>query len=176
MPTEKKAKIIDELEKVFSRSTVGILTDYKGLKTAAIMELRRKFRESKIEIRVIKNTLARIAAEKAGKGAIGSLLKGQTAAVIGYGDDVAQPPKVLLEYIRATKLALPIKGGFLGSQALSAKDVETLAGLPSREVLISRVMGGMKTPIVTLVICLSAPLSGLARVLQARAQQLESAK
>jgi large subunit ribosomal protein L10 len=92
----------------------------------------------------------------------------------GYGD-ATQAVKALSDYIRATKSILSIKGGFLADRVLSAKDLEILARLPSREVLISRVIGGMQSPIYGLVNVLAGPIRGIMGVLQARIKQLEGA-
>ncbi len=173
MSKEKKAKVIDELEETFTKSKIGILTDFRGIKSGEINDLRRKLRAAGVEYRVVKNTLARIAAEKAGKKDLADLFKGQVAIATGYGD-VAQPAKVLADYIRSTKSALTIKGGFLETKTLDAGSIKTLATLPPREVLIGRVLGGMQGPIVRLVYTLSAPLAGLMGVLQARMKQMEA--
>lgn len=172
MAREKKAQIIDELQDRFSRSSIVILTDHRGLSTAEINALRRKLREARIEYRVVKNTLARFAVERTGRADLGGLFKGQVAVVLGYGN-VVEPAKILTDYIRTSKSALAIKAGFLGTRGLTAKDVQTLATLPPREVLIARVLGGMQSPIANIIGVLAAPLRGFAGILQARIKQLE---
>jgi len=77
------------------------------------------------------------------------------------------------DYIRDSKSSLAIKGGFLSSQLLTAEEVNTLATLPSREVLVAKVLGAMQSPISTLITYLAAPVQGFMGVLQARIQQLE---
>ncbi|MBI4296311.1 MAG: 50S ribosomal protein L10 [Chloroflexi bacterium] len=172
MAKEEKAQIINELENLFSRGKIAILTDYRGVNGPEMLDLHRKFREQGIEYRVVKNTLARIAAEKAGKGDLAILLKGQTAMVIGY-DDITAPVKTLTEYIRASKTVLTIKGGILENRLLTVQDVNTLATLPPKEVLLTRVLGGMQLPMYALHSHLSGLLAGFARALQARVKQLE---
>ena len=172
MSKEKKAQIIDGLQEFFSECSTGVLTDYRGLSTAEITDLRRTLKKSAVEYRVVKNTLARFAAERAGKGELAALFEGPVAIAFGYGD-VTEPAKVLADYIRASKASLSIKGGFLGDRVLTSGDVETLATLPSREILIARVLAGMQSPIVTLISCLAAPMRGVIGVLQARIKQLE---
>jgi large subunit ribosomal protein L10 len=164
MSKEKKAKIIDSLEETLSRCSIGILTDYRGLTAHEITSLRRKLGESGIEYRVVKNTLARFAAERLGQGPV--------ALALGYGE-IVEPAKVLTGYIDTTKSILSIKGGFLGDSLLSSEEVLTLAKLPSREVLLAKVFGAMRSPIAALVNCLNAPIADLARVLQARITKLE---
>ncbi len=172
MSREKKAEIIDGLQEVFSGCSIGILTDYRGLSTAEITDLRRTLKKSDIEYRVVKNTLARFAAERAGKNELVTLFEGPVAIAFGYGGEV-KPAKVLADYIKASKASLSIKGGFLADRMLTSGDVETLATLPSREILLARVLAGMQSPIVALIGSLAAPMRGVIGVLQARIKQLE---
>jgi large subunit ribosomal protein L10 len=172
MPTEKKAKVIDNLEQLFSRCTVGILTDYRGLSAFEMTELRRRLREAGVEYRVVKNTLARLAARKVGREELASLFDGPVAIAFGYGD-VVEPARVLAEYIQATKSAMSMRGGFLPERLLTLDEVTTLSALPSREALIARVLAEVQRPLVALVGYLSAPMQGMVGVLQARIQQLE---
>jgi len=172
MSREAKAKIIDRLQQDFSRCSVGILTDYRGISTPEIVILRRRLRESGTEYRVVKNTLARLAAERAGKDNLASSFDGPVAIAFGYGD-ITEPARVLTDYIRASSVSLDIKGGFLGDRVLTAEDVTTLSTLPSREVLLARVMGGMQSPVLALVNCLATPIRGITGLLQARIKQLE---
>ncbi len=171
MSREKKAQIIDRLQDTFSKCSIGILTDYRGLSTPEITVLRRKLMESSIEYKVVKNTLARFAGERAGKSDLASLFEGPIAIAFGYGD-VTEPAKILSDYIR-TSQAMSIKGGFLGDKLLTSEDVVTLPTLPSREILLAKVLGSMQGPITTLVGCLTTPIRGIIGVLQARIQQLE---
>ena len=172
MSREKKAQIIDRLQEVFSKCSVGILTDYRGLSTPEITILRRKLSESGVEYKVVKNTLARFAAERAGKEELISLFEGPIAIAFGYGD-ITQPAKALADYIYTSKASLSIKGGFLSDRLLTAEDVKTLSTLPSREILVGKVLGGMQIPIVALVSYLTTPIRGIIGVLQARIQQME---
>ena len=172
MSKEKKTQIIDGLQEFFSECSIGVLTDYRGLSTAEITDLRRALKKSAVEYKVVKNTLARFAAERAGKDELATLFEGPVAIAFGYGD-VTEPAKVLADYIRVSKASLSIKGGFLSDRVLTSGDVETLATLPSREILIARVLAGMQSPIVALISCLAAPMRGVIGVLQARIKQLE---
>ncbi len=171
MSREEKARIIDRLQDTFSKCSIGILTDYRGLTTPEITVLRRKLMESSIEYKVVKNTLAKFAGERAGKSDLASLFEGPIAIAFGYGD-ITEPAKILSDYIR-TSQAISIKGGFLGDKLLTPEDVATLSILPSREILLAKVLGSMQSPITTLVSCLATPIRGIIGVLQARIQQLE---
>jgi len=172
MPRQKKAQTIDRLQEAFSKCSVGILTNYRGLSTPEITILRRRLRESGIEYKVVKNTLARFAAERAGKDDLVSSFDGPIAVAFGYGD-ITEPARVLADYIRTSKASLSIKGGFLGDKLLTGEEVETLSALPSREVLLAKILGGMQSPISALLGCLTTPIRGIMGVLQARIQQLE---
>jgi len=172
MPTEKKAKVIDNLEQLFSRCSIGILTDYRGLSAFEMTELRRRLRGAGIDYKVVKNTLARIAAQRAGREELASLFDGPVAIVFGYGD-MTEPARVLADYIQATKSAMSIKGGFLPEKLLTLDEVTTLSTLPSREALIAMVLAEVQKPMVALVAYLGAPMQGVIGALQARIQQLE---
>jgi large subunit ribosomal protein L10 len=172
MPTEKKVQILENLQDMFSKCNIGILTDYRGLSTAEMNDLRRKLREDGIEFRVVKNSLAQFAVKRAGKEELAGSFEGPVAIAISYGE-ITGVARVLDDYIRTTKSILSIKGGFLGDRLLNPGDVETLARLPAREVLISQVIAGMQSPLVGLVSVLAGPIRGIMGVLQARIQQLE---
>jgi large subunit ribosomal protein L10 len=174
MATDKKVKIVASLQETFSRSRVGVFTDYRGLTTTELNELRGKLRESGIEYKVVKNSLAQLAVKNAGMGDLAGAFTGPLAVAFDFSDSPIVA-KVLAEYIRATKLVLGIKGGFLGERALTPPEVETLARLPSKPVLISQVMAGMQSPIYGLVNVLAGPIRGIMGVLQARIKQLEGA-
>ncbi len=172
MKKEGKAVIIDELEESFKKANGGILTNYKGLKTVDLLELRKRMRAAGGKFEVVKNTLAKFAADKAGYNQIGGLLNDTTAIAFGFKDtrDVAV---ALADYIRTSKTTLSIKGGFLGSKLLTPQDVQTITTLPTREVLLAMLMGQLQSPIVMLMGQLNAPVSGLVNVLNGRKKQLE---
>ena len=172
MSRQKKAQIIDRLQEAFSKCSVGILTNYRGLSTPEVTILRRKLMESGAEYKVVKNTLARFAAQRAGREDLVSSFEGPVAIAFGYGD-ITEPAKILADYIRTSKASLSIEGGFLGDRLLTEEDVMTLSALPSRELLIARVVGRMQSPISALAGCLVTPVRRIMGVLQARIQQLE---
>lgn len=175
MSREQKAQLIDSLEEEFSNCSIGILTDYRGLSMAEITALRRKLQGSNCAYRVVKNTLARFAAERIGRPELARAFRGPVAVATGQGD-VTAVARALAEFIRTSGSELSITAGFMGERVLTAGEVSNIAALPSREVLLSRVVGGMQAPIYGLVSVLAAPLRGLAGVLQARIDQLEGAE
>ena len=171
MQRMEKEQIVEELARNLSECSIVIATDYRGLSAKDMVDLRKKLREQGIEYKVAKNTLTRFAAEKADKEQFKTLLEGPLAMAFGYDDDVTKSAKVINDFVKATGSVMKIKGGMLGSSFLSASDVVSLASIPSREVLIARVVGQMAAPIQALHNVLSSPLRGLAYVLQARVQQ-----
>jgi len=172
MPRKKKTQTIDKLQEGFSKCSIGILTDYRGLSTSEMTVLRSKLRELAVEYKVVKNTLARFAAERAGRNDLVSSFEGPVAIAFGYGD-ITEPARVLADYISTSKASLSIKGGFLSDRLLTLEEVTTLSILPPKEILLAKLLGGMQSPITTLVSCLATPVRGVIGVLQARIQQLE---
>jgi len=166
-----KEEVISQLEERLSKCTIAIVTSYQGLSVAEMNQLRRKLRESTVEYRVVRNTLARFAAERAGKKDLQELLQGSSAIAFGYGE-VTEVAKVLADYMQSSRTPLAIKGGMMSTRFLTPEEVKLLSSLPSREVLISRVMQGMQRPLLSF---LSVPMSimrNLVGTLEARRQQL----
>jgi len=172
MRKEEKKEAVRELAQKLSGCDVAITTDYRGLSVAEMTELRRRLRQGGIEYRVIKNTLARFAAEQAGKEGLTSIIEGPTAIAFGHGD-VAAPAKALVDYIRSSRSELKIRGGLLDRRVLSAAEVTTLAALPPKEELIAKLLAGMQGTILALVNVLNANITGLLGLLIARSKQLE---
>lgn len=170
MPTPKKVQEIAELTELLRESQLSILTDYRGLKVADLQALRAQLRPHQAGIRVVKNTLAAIAADSVGLGEIRPTLVGPTALVTALGDPVA-PSKVISDYAKSSRI-LQIKLGVLEGQVIAASEIESLASLPPREILLARVVGGVQAPLAGLVGVLSGTIRSLAYILQARSQQL----
>ncbi len=171
MPTERKREIIHELTEILERCAIAIATDYRGLSVTQMTELRSSLRQLGVEYRVVKNSLARFAAEHTGKDGLMGIVEGPTAIAFGY-DDVIQPAKALSDYVRTSRTPLTIRGALLDRRVLSAAEVQALSTLPSREVLASNLLSAMQGPIFALARVLNANLQGLAVLLQARMKQL----
>lgn len=174
MIKEKKEEIINELAGNLTKCAVAITTDYRGMTAKEMVQLRRLLHQQGVEYKVIKNTLARFAAEKAGVKDLNQFFSGPMAIAISL-DDPVKPAKILNDHIKATNSVLKIKGGVLGSRVLSAADIISLASIPSREVLLSQLLSSMKSPIQSFHFVLSAPMRGLVTALKARVKQLEAA-
>lgn len=171
MPTTDKARQVEELAERFSRSTIVITTDYTGLGVDQMTELRRALRERDVEFRVIKNSLALLAADAAGKPEVKEVIEGPTGIAFGYGD-ASVPAKALADFIRTTKSALTIRGAELDGRVLDTEQVQQLARLPGRDELVAQLLSLMQSPITGLVYVLNGPISGLARVLRQHADNL----
>ncbi|MFC1944324.1 50S ribosomal protein L10 [Chloroflexota bacterium] len=171
MPTEKKSQTVEQLVEVLSQNGVVIATDYRGLSVSQISELRHQLRQHGVEYRVVKNTLANLAAERAGKSALSPLLKGPTALALASGNEAALA-KALLTYQRTSKTTVSIRGGLLGALVMDNAQITALATLPSREVLLGKLLGAMKGPLFALQNVLTGNISGLLRVLQSRVEQM----
>jgi large subunit ribosomal protein L10 len=172
MIKQEKEKVINELSDSLSKSTIVIATEYRGITAKEMVNLRRQLRALGIDYRVSKNTLAKFAAEKTGKGKLGEILTGPLALALGY-DDVVKPAKALSDYIRTTGSALRIKGGILGDKMLTAQEIAALANIPSREILLGRLVSHLFSPLQSLHFLLSSPMRGLVYVLKAREEQLQ---
>lgn len=171
MTTKKKPQIVDQLAELLSRSKFVIATDYRGLTVAEMSELRHQLRNIGTEYHVVKNRLAKFAAENAGKQELSQLLTGPTALAFGH-EDIPQLAKALIDYIRISKTTLTIKGGLIDGQLIGSEEVKSLATLPSIEVMRAKLLGMLLGPIFSLQNVLSANLRGLNSVLNARIQQL----
>ena len=148
MPTADKARVIEQTREWYAQSSGVISVDYRGLKVKEMQGLRADLRKKGGELHVVKNTLFRIAAGDHAQGLPTEFDNGTTAYafVTGSESEVAQ---ALLDYARTSK-KLVVKGGLFGGQAFDAKGVETLSKLPSKEVLLSQVIGTIAAPLSSL--------------------------
>ena len=171
MPTEAKEAAVIDLAGRISKATIAIATDFSGLSVNQITELRKQLRDLGIEYRVVKNRIAKIAAEQAGVDPFKDILEGSTGVVFGYGEVVAAA-KALDSYVKQTRADLKIRNGVMDGLPLTAAQVSALAALPPKEQLVANLLGQMNAPITGFVTVLNGPIRGLAMVLQRRAEQL----
>ncbi|HEY8439370.1 MAG TPA: 50S ribosomal protein L10 [Candidatus Limnocylindrales bacterium] len=171
MPTEAKRETVAELREALAGSRTLIVSEYRGLTVSEIAEIRRALRKQDVAYRVVKNRLMRIAAQDSIGEALAPLLTGPTA--IAFGNDESTTAKAVIDATRPYRL-VTITGGVLGDRAISADGVRTLASLPSREVLLAKLAGGMQSPTATLAGLLVANIrnlgSALAQVRDQKAQ------
>ena len=164
---EQKAAVIEELtERMRSADTV-IAADFRGMTVKELTELRTKLLEVEADITVAKNTLARRAAEATSRPGMLPYLTGPTSLVWAAGDP-ARAAKVLADMAKAVGSDhLSVKGGVMGEIDLPAASVQTLASLPSRDVLLAQLAGGVAAPLSGLAGALNNLIGGLARALGA---------
>jgi large subunit ribosomal protein L10 len=170
MPTAQKAAEIDLLTDRFQRAEMAILADYRGLSVAQLQDLRARLRPADSEFRVAKNTLVRIAAERAGVEGLEEFLEGPTAVMFAFGDVVA-PAKALSDFARTSRI-LQVKAGLMNGQVVSAEDVEAIATLPPREELVGKLVGMLASPMARVVGVLSGPSRSVAYLVNARIESL----
>lgn len=145
-PRPEKVAVVEEVRERLSSSSAAILTEYRGLAVKDLSTLRRSLREVGGDYKIYKNTLARFAVRDLGLEELEAMLIGPTAIAFVDGDAVAVA-KALRDFAR-TNPALVVKGGLLGTSILSGPEAAALADLPSREVLLARIAGGLAAPMV----------------------------
>ncbi len=159
---ESKKAVVAELTERLKNAQAGVIADYRGLTVAQDTELRAKLREAGVEYTIVKNTLTRFAANEVGLEGLDPILHGPTAIATSSTDSVA-PAKVLVEFAKNNE-QLEIKAGFVDGKVIDVNEVKVYASIPSKDVLISKMMGS-----------LLAPIGSLARVLDAIAKKDEAA-
>ena len=167
----QKEASVAELTKNFEDSTAVLLTEYRGLTVAQLKELRNSIRED-ANYAVVKNTLTKIAARNAGVEGLDDELKGPSAIAFVHGDPVAVA-KGLRAFAKANPL-LVIKGGYFDGAALTADEVNKLADLESREVLLAKLAGAMKASLTKAAYVFNALPSKAVRTVDALREKKES--
>jgi large subunit ribosomal protein L10 len=170
---DEKEEQVARLTEQFRKSQVIVWSEYRGMKMTSLNGLRKAMRPHHGEFHVVKNTLAELALQRAGLPVPEAMLKGPTGATVVY-DDIAAAIRALSDFA-ITNREFVIKGGQAGQRTLQPAEVSTLAMLPSREVLLAQVLGGMKAPVTGLVTVLGGTIRGLLNVLQAQAKKMEEA-
>ncbi|TDW87917.1 MULTISPECIES: 50S ribosomal protein L10 [Kribbella] len=169
MARPDKAAAVAELTDEFRSSNGAVLTEYRGLTVAQLKQLRVSLGDD-VNYAVVKNTLTKIAAKDAGVDSFDSLLEGPSAIAFIKGDPVVAA-KGLRDFAKANPL-LVIKGGVLDGKALGSDEINKLADLESREVLLAKLAGAMKAAPQQAVSLFAAPLSQAARLFAALQDKL----
>jgi large subunit ribosomal protein L10 len=169
----EKANIVSDLADKLNRSPFLLVTDYQRMKVDQFGELRSRLAPAGAEVRVVKNSFLKRAMADSGMPDVGDKLTGQTAIVMGE-NDVAPVAKILKLFAAEFKIAT-LKIGVVDKAVLSTSDVEALAELPSREILLSKLLGLLLAPATQLVRVLNEPASAFARLLKAKGEQGEAA-
>jgi large subunit ribosomal protein L10 len=164
-----KSETVEALKGVIAAQRGAVVAENRGLTVAEITALRKKLREVRSEVRVVKNTLVRKASEGSPFQQLSVHFNGPTAIAFTESDPVALA-KAMKEFAGVTP-RVSLKAGYLDGRMLSAAEVEALAEVPSREILLSRLVGGLSSPIRRLVQALSEPQRGLVYALDAVCKQ-----
>jgi large subunit ribosomal protein L10 len=172
-PRQEKVAVVDEITAKLNEATAVIVTEYRGMSVGQLAALRRQLRPAGAEYKVYKNTLARFAAQNAGVGDLADLLVGPSGITFVTGD-AAAAAKALRD-IAKTNPMLMLKGGVIGGKVITGKDVEALADLPSRDVLLARFAGALQAPLVKTAGLLQALPRNFAYGLKALIEQKEAA-
>jgi large subunit ribosomal protein L10 len=169
MPTDAKRQAVTDLADLLRGSSALAVADYRGLTVSEMHTVRRSLRGNGVSLKVAKNRLLRIAADEAGLADLKPLLDGPTAIASTTGDEVSLA-RALQDAFRPYKV-VTLRGGLLAGQPVSAADLQRLATLPGREVLLGRLAGGMVAPLSGMAAVLAANLRNLVGVLSAVADQ-----
>lgn len=156
---EEKKQIVEEIKEKVEKAQGVVLVDYRGLNVEELTQLRRNYKEAGVDYKVYKNTMMRFAFKDAGFEEFNQYLIGPNAIAFGF-DDPVQAAKITEEFAKKHD-KLEIKAGIVDGKIISTDQVENLASLPSKEVLIAQVLGG-----------LNAPIAGFANVLQGTIRKL----
>ncbi|UCE18497.1 MAG: 50S ribosomal protein L10 [Gemmatimonadota bacterium] len=145
----EKERIVQELSDKFQRAQGVYLADFTGLDVASITELRHKLRSASVELRVVKNTLARLAVDEAGVSELKDLFEGPTCLAFGYDDPVV-PARLLVDFAKDRELP-KIRSGLLEGRVLTADEISEVANLPSKEELLAKIATLARNPLVAFV-------------------------
>ncbi len=169
MNRDQKAAVVDEIAAQLQEAEAIFAVDYRGISVSQVAELRAKLRETDTRFRIVKNSLSERAADKAGAESLKPLLEGPTALALVKGD-AALAAKALNDTARQLNI-LEFKGGLMDGSTLSGEDIRSIARLPAREILHAQLVGTIAAPLTGLVRGLNGLIAGVARQLQAIADQ-----
>ena len=170
MNRNEKRQAVTDFSKKIEGFQAAILTHYRGLNVDQINTLRRRLRGEKISYHVVKNTVMKLAAKGTDLEKLADYFKGPTAIAISYDDPVSLA-KILSEFVK-TQPKLEIKIGLVQGQVIAPDEIKTLATMPSREILLAQILGGIQVPGQELAGVIMNGLQQVVGVIQARADQL----
>ena len=174
MPTARKEASVAELKGLVENASIVIAAEYRGLTVKDITALRRSLRGAGVEARVVKNSLFQLAAEQAGMPGAAGVVEGPSMVIFGYGD-IVSPAKAVSEYQRTARNTFAAKKAYFDGSVVGADVIQDLATMPSREELIGKLAGAFVQPVQQLAVLLNDSIQGFARLIDARASQLEEA-
>ena len=151
---ESKKTVVDALSDKIQTATAAVFVDYKGITVAQDTELRNQFRAAGVEYAVVKNTLTRFAANKAGYTEFDEVLNG-TTSMASTTDDPIAPARVVCEFAKKNKNVVRLKGGMVEGKGLSVEELMSCGELPSKNALVAQVLGTFLAPISSLAVVLN---------------------
>jgi len=167
----EKEEIVQELKEKFSKIEGAALADYRGLDVEQISKLRDKLRENGLEFKVVKNNLAKIAADEVEIEGLDEYLVGPVGIALGY-DDPVSPAKLIKEFSKEND-KLELKAGILENTAIDQEKVKELADLPGRDELLGQVVGVLQAPIRNFVVAAQGNINNFVYALEALRQKRE---
>ena len=172
MNRKEKEQTISELQKQIERYKGAVLANFRGLNVDQMNQIRQRLREEKISFHVVKNTLMKRASKGTDLEKINPYFEGPTAMAISYGNPVSLI-KIFLDFIK-TQPSLEIKVGLIEGEVVAPGEMKTLASLPSREVLMAQILGGIQMPAAQVGGTIHSLFQHVLGVLQARVDQMAS--
>ena len=175
MPNQRKIEQVKELSELFSNSDTIIMADYKGTSVSELSGLRRALNDTSAKFKIAKNTLAKLAAEQSSKDALSEEITGPLGFVL-TNEDPSQVTKVLFKYAEDNDIDFVIKKGLVNNDLLDEDTLQKLSKLPSKEILLAKLMGSMNSPVTSLVFVLQGTIQAFATVLQRHVENTNSAE
>lgn len=172
MPTAEKIASVAEIKERLQNNEIAIATQYVGIKVETVTALRKKLRDANCEYKVYKNTLAKRALDELGLGEAAGFMEGPTAWA--FSKDPVAPAKLLKEFAKESDF-VKVRGGVLSGRVVNEQQLKALADLPSREQLLSQVVGTIAAPLQNLLGVLNAVPRSMVNVLDQIRKQKEEA-
>jgi large subunit ribosomal protein L10 len=163
---ENKQQVVAELHDKLQRAKAVFLADFRGMNVGKATDLRNELRKAAVEYKVVKNTLLDLASRDTDKESLSSHYAGPTAIALSYDDPVAAA-KVLSRFAKEQQATFKLKAGVLSGKVISVADIQALADLPSREVLLAKLLGTLQAPTANFVGVLAAVPGSFVRALNA---------
>jgi len=170
---KKKESLISAYKEQIDHSSAMVFTDFRGISVAQVQSLRNKLGDNAATYMVVKNTLFEIALTQSGHEALSEKLAGPNA-VLFLSEDIGTGVKALKDWIKSAQI-VEITGGLLEGSLLNATQAEALADLPTKEQILSMILGALSAPSGKLVRTINAPAASLARVINARVEKMKEA-
>ena len=170
MPTNRKIAEVEELSELFSNSEIILLAEYIGTSVGQLSELRKTLNNASASFRIAKNTLAKLAVDKANKSILSEQIKGPIGFVFS-NDEASSVTKSIYEFTEKNEVPFIVKIGLLNDELVDEATLIKLSKLPSKEVLLSKLIGNMNSPISNFVFLMSANVRSFVNVLQRHIDQ-----